>query len=851
MASSRLAFEGPIVKDKVSFIVGSRISYMDWILDLVKNIDIQRSKAQFYDLTAKIDAQLSSNTNMGASVFLSGDEFKFADQVNFEYSTETATFYLNHLINDNFNLKLTANIGEYQSSLFDINGLDVSKFTNKVQYLRPALRAFYQVNEKTELILGAEMNQFTVSPGEIAPDSDESITIPKSLVDEKGVAISPFIQFKMDVSDDLSLQAALRYTSYNRVGPTTVSLYAPDQIKTSSSVIGEEIFGDGEKVISYDGLEPRISLRYSIDDNSAIKAGFNRSFQYLNQISNTSSSTPVDIWQLSDFHIKPQQAYNYSLGYFRNFNDDKITSSLTGFYRDLDKVVEYKDFATLLLNDNIERELVDAIGRSYGAEFNLEIKNDKNRFLMNYTYSRSERQVLESQTQAAVNNGEWFPSNYDKPHALNITWSKKVGRISDLSVNFTYSTGRPTTVPISSFSADNVLNIPIYSDRNEFRIPDYHRLDAAYTVGPFGKAGGRVEHNVTFSVYNLYSRENALFGFSMIYTACIDEISFDIASEETSIVVEGLISTELKEYAVRINESTILGIGIDNIKRPISGANVEVVDDDGASVTFTESTSEAGTYTALTQGVVGKSYHVEVTMPNGNFITSAPEEILPPVEIDSIPIRVEEVSGLNASGNSEITGFVIAEVNFDFDPNDRPYLRWRTDGEYEFQELAPMLLFPNRCYVKDFIDFNNLALLDASEVEGSEVANKEVVRTTLNRRLHVIYGFMVTQYRISQREHEYWEQVDQLINIDGTIFDPPPATIVGNLANMNNPDELIQGYFSVVSQDFKRQFIETGDLGFFVQTDCSSFSSRPGPPECAQCTIIPNSSLTKPPYWPF
>jgi len=509
MASSRLAFEGPIVKDKVSFIVGSRISYMDWILDLVKNIDIQRSKAQFYDLTAKIDAQLSTNTNMGASVFVSGDEFKFADQVNFEYSTETATFYLNHLINDNLNLKLTANIGAYQSSLFDINGLDISKFTNKVNYIRPALRAFYQVNEKTELIVGAEMNQFTVSPGDIAPDSEESITIPQSLPDETGVAVSPFIQFKMDVSDDFSIQGGLRYTSYNRVGPTTVSLYAPDQIKTSSSVIGEQTFGEGEKVVGYTGLEPRISMRYSLSDQSAIKAGFNRSFQYLNQISNTSSSTPVDIWQLSDFHIQPQQAYNYSLGYFQNFNDDKITSSLTGFYRELDKVVEYKDFATLLLNDNIERELVDAIGRSYGAEFNLEIKNDKNRFLMNYTYSRSERQVLASERQAAVNNGEWFPSNYDKPHALNITWSKKIGRISDLSVNFTYSTGRPTTVPISSFSADNVLNIPIYSDRNAFRIPDYHRLDAAYTIGPFGKAGGRVEHNVTLSVYNLYSRENA------------------------------------------------------------------------------------------------------------------------------------------------------------------------------------------------------------------------------------------------------------------------------------------------------------------------------------------------------
>lgn len=343
----------------------------------------------------------------------------------------------------------------------------------------------------------------------------------------------------------------------------------------------------------------------------------------------------------------------------------------------------------------------------------------------------------------------------------------------------------------------------------------------------------------------------ALLSFSILYMACIEEISFDIASEEQSIVIDGLISTDLKEYSVNINESTILGIGIDNIKTPISGANVEVIDDSGVSVTFEEKLDEPGTYTAVMQGVVGKSYHIEVSLPNGNLITSAPEEILPPVQIDSIPIKVEEVSGLNASGNSEITGFVIADVNFNFDPADPPYLRWRTDGEYEFQEVFPMSLRVDRCFVKDFIDFNNLALLDASTIDGNQVTNKEVVRTILNRRFHVIYGFMITQYRISQREFEYWSQVDQLINIDGTIFDPPPATIVGNLTNTSNPEELIQGYFSVASQDFKRQFIETGDLGFFVQTNCTSFSFRPNPPECADCTLIANSSLDKPPYWPF
>ena len=338
---------------------------------------------------------------------------------------------------------------------------------------------------------------------------------------------------------------------------------------------------------------------------------------------------------------------------------------------------------------------------------------------------------------------------------------------------------------------------------------------------------------------------------SLLYISCIDEIQFDIDSQQPSTVVEGLISTELKEYTIRINESTILGQGIDNIKTPISGANVSVLNQTGAAVSFIEDQDDLGAYKAVMQGVVGSSYNVEVSLPNGDVITSAPETILPAVALDSVRISIEEVSGLNSSGNSEITAFVVASVDATFNANDRPFLRWRIDGEYEFQELYPMAFRPMRCYVKDFIDFNNLALEDANDIDGNEIFNKEIVRTKLNRRFHVIYGFMVTQYRISAREHEYWRQVDQLINIDGTIFDPPPATIAGNLVNTTNSQKKIQGYFSVVSQDFKRQFIETGDLGFFVQTDCTPSFRRVNPPECAQCTIIPNSSLNKPPYWPF
>lgn len=509
LASSRLTFEGPIKKNKGSFIVGGRISYMDWILNQIKNVNVQRSKAFFYDLTAKADSRLSDKTKVGFTAFLSADEFNFADEVNFEYETRTVTGYINQLISDQWNINLTLNVGDYNSSLFDIQGNDVSKFTNKVSYIRPSLKSLYQIDANKRITVGTEINVFNISPGDIAPEGVMSTVIPESLPNEKATAISPNIQFEWDIDPSLSISLGLRYTMYNRLGAGEVYVYqegAPKQERTVQDLL---TFEDGESISRYSSFEPRVSLRKNISNDASIKASFNRSFQYLNQISNTSSSTPIDIWQLSDYHIAPQAAYNYSLGWFQNFKNGAIQGSIQGFYRQQPDIIEYKDFADLLLNENIERELVSGEGQAYGVELNYKQELERSNLEFNYTYSRSLRRVVETPEQNAINNGDWYSSNFDRPHSLNLRYSKKVARLSELSINFTYSTGRPLTVPISNFTVDNIRNIPIYSDRNEFRIPDYHRLDISYTIGPFGKNLDKWESSLIFSVFNLYGRDNA------------------------------------------------------------------------------------------------------------------------------------------------------------------------------------------------------------------------------------------------------------------------------------------------------------------------------------------------------
>lgn len=509
LAASRLTVEGPIVKNKASFIVGARIGYMNYLLNAVKNIDVKNSRSSFYDITFKTDARVTEKTKIGFSAFISGDEFQFADEVNFDYATRTGTFYINQLLSDKWNLTANVNIGDYESSLFDIQGDDLSRFTNKVSFIRPSIRSFYQVKEGLELTAGVSYDIFNVSPGTLTPEGVNSTALPEFLPDEKGVALSPFLQFDWSLSEKFSISASARYTKYDRLGPGTLSFYRDGFFRNDLTVEETRDFSDGDVIASFNGWEPRVSFRYAIDETASVKLGYNRGFQYLNQVSNTASSTPVDIWKLSDVYATPQTSSNYNLGFFKNFNENQFASSVEIFYRNQDKIIEYRDFADLLLNPNLERELVDGVGKAYGIEANFKYNKESIQWDVNYTFSRSFRKVLASETQLSINNGEWFASNYDKPHSLNVNMTKKLSRMTNLSLNFTYSTGRPITAPVSSFSVDNVLSVPIFSERNQFRIPDYHRLDLSYSIGPFGKLEKGREHKLVFSIYNLYSRRNA------------------------------------------------------------------------------------------------------------------------------------------------------------------------------------------------------------------------------------------------------------------------------------------------------------------------------------------------------
>lgn len=333
--------------------------------------------------------------------------------------------------------------------------------------------------------------------------------------------------------------------------------------------------------------------------------------------------------------------------------------------------------------------------------------------------------------------------------------------------------------------------------------------------------------------------------------ACVEEIDLNIDTDQTSIVIDGLIGDELQKYSIKVNNSAVLGVGTDNILTPISGASVAVVDDSGQVYSFIEDMEKVGTYKAVMKGEVGRSYRVEVELPDGTMIDSNPERILSKVAVDSLSFDVTSSGEINSSGNFVTIDYVNVKLTTTIADNDRPFLRWRAFGVYEFQEKYPMAFNPRKCYVNDNIDINNIQIFDGTLLNGVTLFDQEIFRTPLNRRFNVLYAASVVQYRISESEYDYWANVNDLINIDGTLFDPPPATIRGNLNNLTNPDNIIQGYFSVVSQSTNRLFIDVSKLGYFAESECTFQSFRPNPPECSDCTTIQNSSLNKPDYWPF
>ena len=505
--SSRLSLEGPIVKDKISFLGAFRSSYTDWVINLVKDIEVKRSSAFFYDANARLTIKPNEKHTFTLSGYSSQDDFTYNEEFGFDYSTFLAEFSYRTILTDQIFSKLSVTKSTYESTQFDFLGIDASQLDNTIDYIRAKENIRIVPNDRVEFNTGVSAILYELSPSDVSPFGENSTVIPKTLEEEKGLEAAAFGNVEFDVSDNFLISAGIRYTYYQFRGPKTVFEYEDPSNPTSETITGSAL--QTGTIASYNSLEPRLSMRYRLGETASIKAGYSRTSQFISQIFNSDSPTPTSQWQLSTNYIKPLMAHNMSIGYFNNFDDNNWESSIELYTRLIDQLFDFRDFADLIANEHIETELLSGEGRAYGLELSLKKKVGVLNGFLSYTYSKSERRI------EGINNGEYYPSSFDKTHDISFVFNYNPNRRNTFTVNFNYGTGRPTTPPIGNYATDRGLVIPIFANRNSLRIPDYLRMDLAYTIGEGYKRNKKFRTSWTISLYNVLGRRNA---FSVFFT---------------------------------------------------------------------------------------------------------------------------------------------------------------------------------------------------------------------------------------------------------------------------------------------------------------------------------------------
>jgi hypothetical protein len=516
IASGRVAVDGPIAKGRTSFIVGSRFSYSSWLLGLVKNADVKNSKASFYDFNASISQKFGTRHIGSLSYYKSNDFFRFSQQFGYQYNTDLGVFQLKSSLGARVTSQFSASMGHYTSGYFDPSEVAGIKINNGLRYIQVKENIAMSPKEDHDLNVGIEVSRYASEPETTGPEGQGSGVVPQQAARDTGREMSFYASDEFPVTELLSFTAGLRYTFYQNIGAASVYQYGDPSIRTAETIIDTTYYAKGQVIKNYGGLEPRVSGRLNLGNSSSLKFGYNRMRQYINLISNTTAPTPIDLWQVSNTYIPPQTGNNFSLGYFKNFSENQWETSIEGFYRKSKDLVEYKDFAQLLLDDNnapqghLETELLRASGRSYGAELFIRKVYGYWTGWLSYTYSRSFVRVPVHGDAPTVNNGAWYPSNYDKPNNVTLSMVRKFATQSAFSFNFVYTTGRPTTAISTSYISGNATT-PVFDQRNQQRIPDYYRLDIALKVGNVFR---KIDDDLTFAVYNLFARKNA---YSVFY----------------------------------------------------------------------------------------------------------------------------------------------------------------------------------------------------------------------------------------------------------------------------------------------------------------------------------------------
>ena len=413
---------------------------------------------------------------------------------------------MDHTFNDQLGVSLTGGIGNYAYTVEDEEPGNAYELGFGVTY--PTVKADFNYNVGNhKMAFGGSAVYYKYNPGSIRPSSSVSLVPPQQLDKQNTLENAVYFSENFQWKERFNIDVGVRYSMYSAFGPARVYAYDPNLPKEISTIADTISFAKGDKIKSYSGLEPRVSFRYSFTPEASIKAGFNRIYQYTHLISNSAAVAPIDIWQPSNYHFKPQYADQVSIGFFKDFKEKTYETFVEFYYKNIYDLLDFKDGAQLILNDHLETDLLRGNGLAYGFEVSIVKNKGRLNGTFNYTYSRSFRKTQGNTSVESINDGEQYPSNFDQPHVFNFNWKYNISKRYFFSSNFTYHSGRPISAPTTAYLIDNVP-VANFSLRNQYRIPDYHRLDVAFIIEGNHKRKKFWDGTWTISIYNVYGRKN-------------------------------------------------------------------------------------------------------------------------------------------------------------------------------------------------------------------------------------------------------------------------------------------------------------------------------------------------------
>ncbi len=507
LLTSRLTLEGPLKKGKSSFIIGGRTTYANWLLNLLPQ-QYKHSRASFFDINAGITHEVNKKNSIYFTGYMSGDHFNLNSDTSYHYANNNVSLKWKHIFNSNLYGLLISGFDNYNYDISSgANPVNAYSLAFNINQANLKARFNYFVNSQHSLEFGLDNIFYKLHPGIYKPLGKSSLVQSETMQAEQGLESALYLSDKYTITPVFSIEAGIRYSMFNVMGADSFNVYPAGVPKTIDNIISTKYYEHNKIAKTYQGPEARLSARYEFDEDFSIKAGFNMQRQYIHLLSNTTAMAPTDIWQLSNPNIKPQYGEQYSIGFYKNFKSNTIETSLEFYYKKMKDYLDYKNGAVLVLNPHIETDVLSTKGKAYGVELLVKKPTGKLNGWISYSYSRTFLRMNDSTQGALINEGRYYPANSDIPNAVTLIGNYRIKHRFSVSLNATYSTGRPITLPIGRFYYDNSYRT-LYSDRNAYRIPDYFRADFSLNLDGNYKVHQKTHGSWTVGVYNVTGIRN-------------------------------------------------------------------------------------------------------------------------------------------------------------------------------------------------------------------------------------------------------------------------------------------------------------------------------------------------------